>query len=57
MATPPVGIALFATCGIANISIEQLTRKILPFLVALIAGLLILAYVPVITTFLPRLLF
>lgn len=57
MATPPVGIALFATCGIANISIEQLTRKIIPFLAALIVGLLILAYVPFITTFLPRLMF
>ncbi len=38
MATPPVGIALFATCGIANISIEQLTRKIIPFLAALIVA-------------------
>lgn len=57
MATPPVGIALFATCGIAKITIGQITRKIVPFLVALIAGLLILAYVPAITLLLPRLLF
>ena len=57
MATPPVGIALFATCGIAKITIGQITRKIIPFLMALIVGLLVLAYVPAITTFLPRLLF
>ncbi len=57
MATPPVGIALFATCGIADITIGQLTRKIIPFLVALIVGLFILAFVPVISTFLPELLF
>jgi len=56
MATPPVGISLFATCSIANISIGDITKKILPFLVALIVGLYILAYVPIITTFLPNLL-
>ncbi len=57
MATPPVGIALFATCAIADITIGQLTRKIIPFLIALIIGLFILAFVPVISTFLPELLF
>ena len=57
MATPPVGIALFATCGIADITIGQITWKILPFLFTLIAGLFILAYVPVLSTFLPDLLF
>jgi C4-dicarboxylate transporter DctM subunit len=57
MATPPVGITLFATCGIAGISIGEITRKILPFLIALIIGLLILAYVPILSTFLPDLLF
>ncbi len=57
MATPPVGIALFATCGIADITIGQLTRKIIPFLVALIVGLFVLAFVPVLSTFLPDLLF
>jgi len=57
MATPPVGIALFATCGIADITIGQLTRKVVPFLIALIAGLFILAYVPILSTFLPNLMF
>jgi len=57
MATPPVGIALFATCGIADITIGQITRKILPFLLILIVGLFILAYVPILSTFLPGLMF
>lgn len=57
MATPPVGIALFATCGIADITIGQLTRKVVPFLIALIAGLFVLAYVPILSTFLPNLMF
>ncbi|HPA59245.1 MAG TPA: TRAP transporter large permease [Synergistales bacterium] len=57
MATPPVGIALFATCGIADITIGQLTRKIIPFLIALIVGLFILAFVPIISTLLPNMMF
>lgn len=57
MSTPPVGIALFATCGIADISMGELTRKVIPFLIALIAGLFVLAYVPALSTFLPRLFF
>jgi C4-dicarboxylate transporter DctM subunit len=57
MATPPVGISLFATCGIADITMGQITAKVLPFLFILIVGLFVLAYVPVISTFLPNLLF
>lgn len=56
MATPPVGISLFASCSIANITMGDITKKVFPFLVVLIVGLLILAYVPIITTFLPNLL-
>lgn len=56
MATPPVGISLFACCSIANVSMGEITKKILPFLIVMMLGLLFLAYVPVITTFLPNLL-
>lgn len=57
MATPPVGITLFATCGIAGVTIGEITRKIVPFLIVLILGLMVLAYVPILSTFLPELLF
>ncbi|MDR2588541.1 MAG: TRAP transporter large permease [Spirochaetales bacterium] len=56
MATPPVGIALFATCSIAKVSIGQISRKIIPFLLALLVGLIILVLIPKITTFLPNLM-
>lgn len=56
MATPPVGISLFACCSIANVNMGEITKKILPFLIVMILGLFFLAYVPVITTFLPNLL-
>lgn len=57
MATPPVGITLFATCSISGVSIGQLSRMILPFLVTLIGCLILLAFVPAISTFLPQLVF
>jgi C4-dicarboxylate transporter DctM subunit len=56
MATPPVGIALFATCSIAKVSIGQISRKIVPFLAALIVGLTTLVLIPQVTTFLPNLM-
>ena len=56
MATPPVGISLFAVCGISKVSIGQLTIKILPFLATLILGMFFLAYIPQLTLFLPNLL-
>lgn len=57
MATPPVGISLFATCGIADITMAQITVKILPFLLIMIIGLFVLAYMPIISVFLPSLMF
>jgi C4-dicarboxylate transporter DctM subunit len=56
MATPPVGIALFATCSIAKVSIGKISRKIVPFLAAFIIGLTILVLIPQITIFLPNLM-
>lgn len=57
MATPPVGISLFAACGISGVTMGQITRKVWPFLLVLIIGLFILAYVPIISTLLPSLMF
>ena len=56
MATPPVGIALFATCGISDVPIGDLVRKIWPFLIALIVGLFALSLMPFMSTFLPSLM-
>jgi len=50
--TPPVGINLFVGCGIGNISIERLSYAVLPFLLAIIAALLVIALVPALSLFL-----
>ena len=52
--TPPVGAVLFAVCGVSKISLDRLSKAIwAPFAVAL-AVMLIVTYVPWLSTFLPR---
>jgi tripartite ATP-independent transporter DctM subunit len=54
--TPPVGVVLFVTAKIANISFEAMSRAILPWLLPLIGVLLAITLWPPLTTFLPNLL-
>jgi tripartite ATP-independent transporter DctM subunit len=54
--TPPVGILVFVTSTIAHASPGKVFRESLPFLVAGIAVLLIVTYVPTLSLFLPNLL-
>jgi tripartite ATP-independent transporter DctM subunit len=53
--TPPLGACLFILCGISKLSLEQLSKAIVPFLAAEIAILFICTYLPAIPMFLPRL--
>jgi len=55
--TPPVGIVLFVTAKIADISFERLTAATLPFLIPLFLVLILITLVPEMTTWLPNLLF
>ena len=54
--TPPVGLCLFVACNIANISLDKLTRSILPYLIALIVIIFVITYIPLISMTLPNLL-
>ena len=54
--TPPVGLDLFIVSSITGLSIDAVTRKVIPYLLILIADLLILTYFPAIITFLPELM-
>ncbi|MBB4121427.1 TRAP transporter large permease [Martelella radicis] len=53
--TPPLGVNLFVACGISGQSIEQVSRRIMPFIATIIAGLLVLLLVPQISLWLPSL--
>ncbi len=53
--TPPVGLILFVVAKIAEISIQQMIKAIMPFLLTLIVVLLILTAFPAVVLVLPRL--
>jgi len=55
LATPPVGCCLFAASIISNESMEKISITILPFLAANIVVVLLVTYVPFISTFIPSL--
>nr|WP_321352755.1 TRAP transporter large permease [Alcaligenes faecalis] len=46
MITPPFGVNLFAACSVAGISLEKLIRPLLPFVVVILACLMLISYVP-----------
>ncbi|CAN7371287.1 TRAP transporter large permease [Variovorax sp. LjRoot290] len=55
MITPPVGGLLFVTCNVSKVPMSQLVRELVPFLWAHAAVLLVLTFVPALSTWLPRL--
>ncbi|SOC36281.1 TRAP transporter large permease [Ureibacillus acetophenoni] len=54
--TPPVGLNLYVAASMSKTNIIQISRGVLPFIIASIIVLLIVTYIPIITTFLPDLL-
>lgn len=56
MITPPVGGLLFVTSNVAKIPLPDLVRELKPFLLAHAVVLMLLTFVPALSTGLPRLL-
>lgn len=54
MITPPVGLNLFVTSGVAGMPMMSVVRAALPFLAVLFVFLIIVTYVPWLSTFLPN---
>lgn len=54
--TPPVGLNLFVTSGITGMSLVQVVRAALPWLMILLVFLIIVTYIPAISTWLPTML-
>jgi TRAP-type C4-dicarboxylate transport system permease large subunit len=46
MITPPFGVNLFAACTVARISLDQIVRHLIPFVLVILACLLVVTYVP-----------
>ena len=53
---PPVGLNLYVASGIAKMGITELTTAVWPWLLAMLAFLVLITYVPAISLWLPRLL-
>jgi C4-dicarboxylate transporter, DctM subunit len=53
MITPPVGLNLFVTSGVAGMSMMRVVKAALPFLGVLFVFLIIVTYVPILSTWLP----
>ncbi len=51
---PPLGMVLFVLSRIAKLSIERTTMAILPWLIPLMASLIVITFVPEVTLWLPR---
>jgi C4-dicarboxylate transporter DctM subunit len=55
MITPPVGLNLFVTSGVANMPMMSVVKAALPFTAVLFVFLILVTYVPIISTWLPTL--
>ena len=53
---PPVGVGLTIAAGIARVDIDDVSRSYVPYLVALLIGLALLAAFPALTLVLPRMI-
>ncbi|HYN13763.1 MAG TPA: TRAP transporter large permease [Burkholderiales bacterium] len=53
--TPPMGLALYLVADIAKVTMKDVLKEMLPYYVPLAITLLLITYVPALTTWLPRL--
>jgi C4-dicarboxylate transporter DctM subunit len=56
MITPPVGLNLYVASGISGLGLTDTTKACAPWILVMIAFLILITYVPIISTWLPDLL-
>ena len=56
MITPPVGLNLFVTAGVAQMSVMSVVKAALPWVAIMFAFLILVTYVPWVSTWLPTLM-
>ena len=56
LVTPPVGLNLFVTAGVAQMSLEDTVKASMPWLIVLLGVLMLITFVPWISLVLPELL-
>lgn len=55
--TPPMGNLMFVTCGVTRCSTEEFIKDCRLFYVMLFLALLLMTYVPIVSTWLPNLIY
>ena len=55
--TPPVGVSLFVACSIGKVSVTEVAKPLFPYLGVMALVLLVIAYLPKLSLFLPSLIF
>lgn len=55
--TPPVGLNLFCACGVGNVTISALCKQVWPMLLGAFIILMLITYIPTLSTFLPALVY
>lgn len=55
--TPPMGNLMFVTCGVTKCPTEEFLRKSVPFYILVFGMLMVMTYLPFISTWLPNLVF
>lgn len=53
--TPPVGTILFTGCKVGGVTIESVMKHLLPYFAAIVIGLLLVTYIPVLSLAIPQL--
>jgi C4-dicarboxylate transporter DctM subunit len=56
MITPPVGLNLYVASGISNMGLTEVTKAAAPWILVMLAFLILITYVPEISLWLPNLL-
>ncbi|SHI75648.1 TRAP transporter, DctM subunit [Dethiosulfatibacter aminovorans DSM 17477] len=56
-ATPPVGVGLFIMSSITDLSLPQIVKSFIPYFIPLVIALILITYIPFITTWLPSIIF
>ncbi|WP_251389102.1 TRAP transporter large permease [Mediterraneibacter agrestimuris] len=53
--TPPVGSVLFVGCNVGGVSVEKVTKYIVPMFCAMVVALMLVVYIPQLSLLIPKL--
>ena len=53
--TPPLGVNLFVATGIGKVPFETISKAMVPILLSMLVALLVITYVPPLSTYIPSL--